>query len=118
MNSLAQYETFRESIGNLAFLHGTLLIASTYQALWRGVPAPPVCYYHSALTIRLVNTSLESVEGQLAEGTLAAVACLVVFEASFHMRSERVLIRWADNKCRMLSTPLQMHLFTLMEWRH
>jgi hypothetical protein len=44
------------------------------------VPLPTMCHYHSTLTLRYVNSSLESVEGQLADGTLAAMACLAAFE--------------------------------------
>jgi hypothetical protein len=35
------------------------------------------------MTIRYVNSSLESVEGQIADGTLAAIACLAAFEVTF-----------------------------------
>ncbi|KAE9366936.1 hypothetical protein N431DRAFT_515615, partial [Stipitochalara longipes BDJ] len=81
MSPVAEHDYFKEvTTGNPAFRHGTLLLAYTYQALLRGAPVPEACHYHSALTIRYINSSLESVEGQIADGTLAAIACLAAFE--------------------------------------
>lgn len=81
MTPAAEYEFFRDiTSGSLALRHGTLLVATAYQALWRDLPLPSSCHHHSALTIRYINSSLESIDGQAADGTLAAIACLVAFE--------------------------------------
>lgn len=69
--------------GRPDFRHGTLLLASAYHALLKGAPVPLKCHYHSTMTIRYVNSSLESVEGQIADRTLAAIACLAAFEVTF-----------------------------------
>ncbi len=45
-----------------------------------GVPVPSIFHYHSVVTIQYINSSLETVEGQIADGTLAAIACLAAFE--------------------------------------
>jgi len=119
MSPLALYELFKESTGNLAFLHGTLLIASTYQALRRGVPLPTACYYHSALTIRQVNASLESYEGQISEGTLATIACLVIYESAVgpttsavHIDGLEALVNFRRNRSHILVGYLEK----LVEW--
>jgi hypothetical protein len=84
MCPLAECDFFKDvTTGSPAFRHGMLLIASTYHALWRGVPVPTACHSQNALTIGYVNSSLETVEGQIADGTLAAIACLAAFEVAF-----------------------------------
>lgn len=80
MSPLPECEYFQDVVRSPALLHGTLLIASKYHALWRGVPLTTICDYHSALAIRHINSSLGPAEGQLTDGILAAVACLVAFE--------------------------------------
>jgi hypothetical protein len=95
MCSLAEYEFFKDvTTGSPAFRHGALLIASIYHALWRGVPVPAVCHSHSALTIGYVNSSLETVEGQTADGTLAAIACLAAFEVTFSEAACTLCFAW------------------------
>ena len=81
MSPVEEHDYFREvTTGTPALRHGTLLLASAYQALLKGVPVPESCHHHSTLTIRYVNSSLASPEGQIADGTLAAMACLAAFE--------------------------------------
>jgi hypothetical protein len=88
MTILEEWEFFRDvTTGSLAFRHGALLVATAYHSLWRGIPLSSSCHHHSALAIGYINSSLESVEGQTADGTLAAIACLVAFEVSSHHRS-------------------------------
>jgi len=84
MSPHAEYEYLKEvTTGRLGFRHGTLLLASAYHALLKGAPVPSRCHYHSTMTIRYVNSSLESVEGQIADGLLAAIAGLAAFEVIF-----------------------------------
>jgi hypothetical protein len=81
MSAIEEHDYFREvTSGTPALRHGTLLLASAYQALLKGVPVPEACHHHSTLVIRYVNSSLESPEGQIADGTLAAIASLAAFE--------------------------------------
>ena len=80
MSPLAEHELLQCAIGSGPFKNGCLLLASTYKALYTGVPLPPECENYSAMTIRQVNASLEQAEGQIAEGTLGAVACLAAYE--------------------------------------
>jgi hypothetical protein len=86
MSSLAVSEYLEDiTAQSHALRHGTLLLASTYHAMWRGMPVPSICHYHSMLTIQCVNSSLETVEGQIADGTFAAIACLAAFEVNLHL---------------------------------
>jgi hypothetical protein len=120
MSRHAEYDYFREvTTGGPAFRHGTLLLAYAYHALLRGVPVTSTCLYHSTQTMRCVNSSLESVKGQIADGTLAAIACLAAFEVIVSVI--QVLFRppyfnWLTLH-RMRSIPQRIRLCILLEWR-
>lgn len=121
MSARAEQGYFEEvAAGSLAFRHGTLLLASAYHALWRGVPVPSSCHIHSALAIRYVKSSLETAEGQIADGTLAAIACLAAFEVILPVTKIPFASTYFDGLTlnRMLSMLPQIHRFISPEWRH
>ena len=80
--SAAQHTWFIQSATNPAIFHGTLLVATSHQALAKGSPIPFESYYHRGETIKYINKRLRTPKTRTDDCVIGGIACLVAFEVN------------------------------------
>lgn len=80
-------ELFRFATSDPALMHGALVLSANSRAnLCRDEKAhlEPILYQHKTETIRLVNERLGNRRVATSDGTVGAIACLVILEVCPH----------------------------------
>lgn len=101
-------ELFRFATSDPALMHGALVLSANSRAtLCRDekTQLEPILYQHKTETIRLVNERLGNQRVATSDGTVGAIACLVILEVcprwsiSEHPKTEKHLQPGAEWSC-------------------
>ena len=104
-------ELFRFATSDRALMHGALLLSANSRAnLCRSEKThlEPILYQHKTETIRLVNERLGNRRAATSDGTVGAIACLVILEVCpywsrlEHHKTEKHLqpgTEWSCSNC-------------------
>jgi hypothetical protein len=84
MNADFEAAWFAKALSDPACYHGALFISTAHRirAHKLDVSSTPEFYQHKGEAIRIINQRLDDPNGRLEDGTIAAIACLAIFEVS------------------------------------
>jgi hypothetical protein len=85
MKQTWESEWFKNALSDPACFYSTLFLSAAHKALLTGTedPLPVECFQHKGEVIRIINERLSDPTRRVADGTIAAIACLAAFEVSF-----------------------------------